>query len=340
MDAIGQENTESLQELLENLPLLEQMNQESAGEEIFSAAIVSIEYTQEQICEMTGLRPYLLRFWESEFEEIEPQIREDGQKIYSDADLITIQRVKVLLLEEKLTIERARHLLRKERSRVTPQIAEFEATDQIEKDLVIAPSAPLETQMMEDTLIDIPNNIISVEDKVQPLLPELMLAPEEKEVMTSEEAKNASTENYVETQSQFDNPLIVNLDALEVQTLNHETVLAQEIVANTELETIEKISESSLADLAPISKDKSFTKTAFVTRFQKNEVGPGPAGVQLAQDLALARAQSQMNQPMVVQHVPQIDTLMEKRDDLIQIKNKIQGLIFDIKLKRNFNRGN
>ena len=65
---------------------------------------------------MTGIRPYLLRFWESEFEDIQPILDPEGNKFYSQRDLELLKKVKGLLLEDKLTIERARHMLEREKA--------------------------------------------------------------------------------------------------------------------------------------------------------------------------------------------------------------------------------
>lgn len=287
MDAIGQENSESLQELLENLPLLEQMSREAGVPNIITAERAGPEYIQEQICEMTGVRPYLLRFWESEFEEIHPQIKEDGQKIYSEADLMTIRRVKELLLDEKLTIERARHLLRKERAQSPTCAVEENLSEAIEEQPAMAEHTsseyPLEIQMMQDTVAEIEE--------------ELNIASQPLEASKSDEEQ-----------------LVCQEQAPEQNPENNEV----------------EIDRNDIDD--NLAKDKLIVKTAFVTRFQKNEVGPGPAGVQLAQDLAIARAQLQ--QQGLLQAVPQVDTLMEKREQLIQIKNKIESLILELKLKR------
>ena len=61
---------------------------------------------------MTGVKPYVLRFWESEFEQIQPVTSSLGQKLYSTEDVQFISRLKKLLFEEKLTIEKAKsHIL-------------------------------------------------------------------------------------------------------------------------------------------------------------------------------------------------------------------------------------
>lgn len=61
-----------------------------------------------EVCALTGVKSYVLRFWESEFPEIAPIVSSSGQKLYEHKDIEAILFVKKLLFEDKLTIERAK----------------------------------------------------------------------------------------------------------------------------------------------------------------------------------------------------------------------------------------
>lgn len=61
-----------------------------------------------EVCGLTGVKPYVLRFWESEFEEINPILSSAGQKLYEHKDIEAIVVVKNLLFDEKMTIEKAK----------------------------------------------------------------------------------------------------------------------------------------------------------------------------------------------------------------------------------------
>lgn len=61
-----------------------------------------------------GLKPHVLRYWETEFNEISPQKTRSGQRLYRRRDLDAILAVKRLLHEKKYTIEGARKALRSE----------------------------------------------------------------------------------------------------------------------------------------------------------------------------------------------------------------------------------
>jgi DNA-binding transcriptional MerR regulator len=67
-----------------------------------------------EVTSMTGVKPYVLRFWESEFDQISPKMNENGQKIYAQADIVAIDKVKKLLFEDKLSIPQAKGYLDRE----------------------------------------------------------------------------------------------------------------------------------------------------------------------------------------------------------------------------------
>jgi DNA-binding transcriptional MerR regulator len=62
----------------------------------------------EEITPITGVKPYVLRYWETEFPEISPVTSDSGQKIYSRKDLEIILKIKKLLFEDKITIPAAK----------------------------------------------------------------------------------------------------------------------------------------------------------------------------------------------------------------------------------------
>jgi DNA-binding transcriptional MerR regulator len=65
-----------------------------------------------EVARLTGLKPSVLRFWETEFPEIAPQKSQTGQRLYSRSAIATVIKIKELLYKEKLTIAGARTRLR------------------------------------------------------------------------------------------------------------------------------------------------------------------------------------------------------------------------------------
>lgn len=62
----------------------------------------------QELTPITGVKPYVIRFWETEFPEIDPVSSEGGQKIYSRSDVESILKIKKLLFEDKLSISDAK----------------------------------------------------------------------------------------------------------------------------------------------------------------------------------------------------------------------------------------
>src|SRR5688500_12652246 len=66
---------------------------------------------------ITGVKPYVLRYWEREFALLRPVRRTSGHRKFMRRDLETIRRLRELLYDRKFTIEGARKLLRQEAKR-------------------------------------------------------------------------------------------------------------------------------------------------------------------------------------------------------------------------------
>lgn len=60
---------------------------------------------------MTEVEQYVLRYWETEFEQLKPQKNRAGNRVYSNKDINLILYIKTLLREKKYTIEGAKKVL-------------------------------------------------------------------------------------------------------------------------------------------------------------------------------------------------------------------------------------
>jgi len=67
-----------------------------------------IFYKIGEVSRITGLEPYVLRYWETEFPTLRPQKSRGNQRLYTRAEIDTIFRIKQLLYDERLTIAGAR----------------------------------------------------------------------------------------------------------------------------------------------------------------------------------------------------------------------------------------
>jgi DNA-binding transcriptional MerR regulator len=68
-------------------------------------------YAIGEVCDLTGLKPHVLRYWETQFEVLNPNKNRAGNRVYRPKDIELILLVKHLLYEEKFTIEGARQRL-------------------------------------------------------------------------------------------------------------------------------------------------------------------------------------------------------------------------------------
>lgn len=76
--------------------------------------IKKLYYSIGEVSEITGLEQHVLRYWESEFEQLKPRKNRAGRRVYTDEDIAMVQRVQHLLKEDKYTIEGARQVLDRE----------------------------------------------------------------------------------------------------------------------------------------------------------------------------------------------------------------------------------
>ena len=92
-------------------------------------SIPKLYYSISEVSRLTGLEPYVLRYWETEFSELRPQKNRAGNRIYSNRDIKLILRIKELLREQRYTIEGAKTILRTERFTDSKPQEEIAATN-------------------------------------------------------------------------------------------------------------------------------------------------------------------------------------------------------------------
>lgn len=68
-------------------------------------------YSIGEVCDITGLKPHVLRYWETQFRGLQPVKNRAGNRAYRRREIEMIQLVKTLLYERKYTIEGARQRL-------------------------------------------------------------------------------------------------------------------------------------------------------------------------------------------------------------------------------------
>jgi DNA-binding transcriptional MerR regulator len=69
-------------------------------------------YSIREVAEITGLKSYVLRFWEKEFPFLKPKKNRAGNRSYQQKDIDLINQIKHLLYDEGYTIEGAKSRLK------------------------------------------------------------------------------------------------------------------------------------------------------------------------------------------------------------------------------------
>lgn len=64
-----------------------------------------------EVCRITGVKPFVLRYWETEFPMLQPEKTASGHRLYRKQDIELILEIKHLLYERGFTIAGARRLL-------------------------------------------------------------------------------------------------------------------------------------------------------------------------------------------------------------------------------------
>lgn len=68
-------------------------------------------YSIGDVCDLTGLKPHVLRYWETQFDVLRPTKNRAGNRVFRPKDVELILLVKNLLYEKKYTIEGANQKL-------------------------------------------------------------------------------------------------------------------------------------------------------------------------------------------------------------------------------------
>ncbi len=83
-------------------------------------------FTIGEVSRLTGIKPFVLRYWESEFKLLRPVRRESGQRRYLHKDIELIATIKSLLYERRFSIAGAKIKLKEHNKKIDKQSELFE----------------------------------------------------------------------------------------------------------------------------------------------------------------------------------------------------------------------
>ncbi|MEC7854501.1 MAG: MerR family transcriptional regulator [Candidatus Neomarinimicrobiota bacterium] len=117
-----------------------------------SNSIKKLYYSIGEVSKTTGLKQYVLRYWETEFKQLNPTKNKAGNRTYRQKDIDLIMNIKSLLYDEKFTIEGARKML------LQPVI---------KKDLTKPKPSSVERSVNKKTLMKIRSELKSILDELE-----------------------------------------------------------------------------------------------------------------------------------------------------------------------------
>ncbi len=68
-------------------------------------------YSIGEVCSIIGVKPHVLRYWESQFRELSPAKNRSGNRVYQTEEIELIALIHTLVHEQRYTVEGARKRL-------------------------------------------------------------------------------------------------------------------------------------------------------------------------------------------------------------------------------------
>ena len=106
--------------------------------------IKKLYYSIGEVSEMTGLKQYVLRYWESEFSQLNPSKNSAGNRNYRKSDIDLINEIKDLLYDRRFTIKGAKQHL-KDKAKQPASAASNEQVRSIKEKVIKLTAADLKT---------------------------------------------------------------------------------------------------------------------------------------------------------------------------------------------------
>lgn len=62
-------------------------------------------YSIGSVCDLLGIKPHVLRYWERELAFLNPQKDDGGRRVYRESDLQLLYRIRYLVYERKMGLD-------------------------------------------------------------------------------------------------------------------------------------------------------------------------------------------------------------------------------------------
>jgi DNA-binding transcriptional MerR regulator len=104
-----------------------------------------------EVARLAGIKPYVLRFWETEFPSLGPKKSGTGHRLYRRKEVEMVLEIKRLLYEKRFTIEGARKFL-ETRGKIEPArtAKDVKTAKKAQAELFAAAPSPLTDSVLKD----------------------------------------------------------------------------------------------------------------------------------------------------------------------------------------------
>lgn len=93
-------------------------------------------YSIKEVASHFDVNESLLRFWESEFKEINPRKTDGGNRQYTKEDIEKVQLIYSLVKERGMTLEGARQVLATKKDEETRKLEVLKRLNELKKELI------------------------------------------------------------------------------------------------------------------------------------------------------------------------------------------------------------
>ena len=108
-----------------------------------------------EVARLAGIKPYVLRFWETEFPALDPKKSGTGHRLYRRKDVQLVLEIKRLLYEKRFTIEGARKFLD-----ARPKTSDAAASSPAPTSKNASPKQPPQQKPVQTGFFDIPSPLL------------------------------------------------------------------------------------------------------------------------------------------------------------------------------------
>jgi DNA-binding transcriptional MerR regulator len=108
-----------------------------------------------EVADIAGVKPHVLRYWESEFSAIRPTKSRSKQRLYRQQDIELILRLKDLLYNQGFTISGARKQLRRKQQVPSEELPTEPASENNDEQMALPLSSPLDQVLLKEIRQDI-----------------------------------------------------------------------------------------------------------------------------------------------------------------------------------------